>query len=450
MRLANFISLLLIPAAAVLVQAQGPTEAAVPPTPKAPVMAPHPPPAVVAGIPVNYEQSMVGTYKLPDSLQFENGKEVSSAKAWWTKRRPQIVELFETQQYGIAPGRPKDESFKVVEQGSAFNGKAIRKQVTISLSEDPDWPQIHLLVYLPAAAKKPVPMYFTISFSANQCATDDPGIIPEKIWDTRTHAKALPSERFCRFGHLPVERLLDAGFGVATFYYGDVDPDFIGGFKLGIRDKYLKPGETERAPDAWGSIAAWAWGMSRVEDYFETDPRIDAKRVAIQGVSRLGKTVMWAGAHDRRFAAVIASCSGEGGAALSRRDYGETIAHLTAPTRYPYQFAANYAKWGGFPDKAPMDANMLVALIAPRPLLLQTGSTDYWSDPKGEFLAEAAAAPVYTLLGATPLDADVWPAAKTPILHDEAYYMHEGGHGMVPSDWDIYLEFLKMHLHPEQ
>src|SRR6185437_14650187 len=244
--------------------------------------------------------------------------------------------------------------------------------------------------------------------------------------------------------------LLNAGFGVATFYYGDVDPDYAGGFANGIRARYLKPGQTERGPDDWGSIAAWAWGMSRVEDYFETDPQIDAKRVAIQGISRLGKTVMWAGAHDQRFAAVIASCSGEGGAALSRRDYGETIAHLTAPTRYPYQFARNYAKYAQHVDQLPVDANMLVALIAPRLLLLQTGNKDYWSDPKGEFLAEAAAGPVYKLLGKDGLDTDQWPPAGTPILHTLGYYMHDGGHGMVPSDWNIYLDFMKMHLKPGQ
>ena len=435
------------PVAVLMLQAQ--TTATAPPTPGPPVAAPHTPPSVVAGIPVNYDEAKVGTYTLPDPLRLDDGKTVRNAKTWWTKRRPQIVALFETEQYGIAPGRPADEGFKLVEKGMAFGGKAIRKQVTISFSNDPTWPTIHLLVYLPAAAKKPVPMYFTISFAANQCATDDPGIIPEETWDPRTKTKVMAPKGRCIFGHIPVERLLDAGFGVATFYYGDVDPDFLDGFKDGIGERYLKPGQTERAPDAWGGIAQWAWGMSRVEDYFETDPQIDAKRVVIQGVSRLGKTVMWAGAHDQRFAAVIASCSGEGGAALSRRDYGETIAHLTAPSRYPYQFAENYAKWGGFPDKAPMDANMLVALVAPRPLLLQTGSTDYWSDPKGEFLAEVAAGPVYRLLGKDPLDTDVWPAPKVPILHDLSYYMHDGGHGMVPSDWDIYLEFLKMHLHPE-
>lgn len=429
-----------------VVHAQSPTA----PPPQRPAAAAHVPPSVVAGIAVNYDESKVGTYTLPDPLRLNDGKPVRNAKTWWKKRRPEIVELFETQQYGVAPGRPQDESFKLAEKGTAFGGKAIRKQVTISFSSDPTWPQIHLLVYLPAAAKKPVPMYFTISFAANQCATDDPGIIPEEVWDPRTKTKVLPPKGRCFFGHIPVERLIDAGFGVATFYYGDVDPDFLGGFKIGIGEHYLKPGQTERAPDAWGAIAQWAWGMSRAEDYFETDSQIDPKRVAIQGVSRLGKTVMWAGAHDQRFAAVIASCSGEGGAALSHRDYGETIAHLTAPSRYPYQFAENYAKWGGFPDRAPMDANMLIALVAPRPLLLQTGSTDYWSDPKGEFLAEVAAGPVYKLLGKDPLDTDVWPPPKVPILHDLAYYTHEGGHGMVPSDWDIYLDFLKMHLHPEQ
>lgn len=409
-----------------------------------------PPPAVVAGIPVNYDQAKVGTYTLPDALKLNNGKPVRNAKTWYARRRPQIEEIFETQQYGRDPGRPADESFDVTDKGTpALDGKAIRKQVTISFSKDESWPKIHLLIYLPANAKKPVPMFFTISFVAPQDAVDDTGITPVMVWNPKTNTKMEPPSGRS-FGRINVNALLDAGFGVATFYYGDVDPDYAAGFSNGIRARYLKPGQTVRAPDDWGSIAAWAWGMSRVEDYFETDQDIDAKRVAIHGVSRLGKTVMWAGAHDQRFAAVIASCSGEGGAALSHRDYGETIAHLTAPTRYPYQFAANYAKYAGFPDTAPMDANMLIALIAPRPLLLQTGNTDYWSDPKGEFLAEVAAGPVYKLLGKDPLDTDVWPAAGQPVFHDLAYYMHDGGHGMVPSDWDIYVEFLKMHLHPGQ
>jgi hypothetical protein len=438
-KLTNAIFLCFVAFSAFAVQAQTP----VPP-------APRPAPDVVAGIPVNYDEAKVGAYTLPDALRLNNGKQVRNAKTWYAKRRPEIEQIFLTQQYGRDPGRPADEKFEVTDKGTpALNGKAIREQITIRFSEDDSWPKIHLVVYLPAAAKKPVPMFLSINFGAVQNAVDDPGITPQLVWDPRTNTK-VPAPKGRGFGRLNVEPFLDAGIGVATFNYGDVDPDYLNGFSNGIRARYLKPGQAGREPDDWGSIAAWAWGMSRVEDYFETDKKVDAKRVAIHGVSRLGKTVMWAGAHDRRFAAVIASCSGEGGAALSRRNFGETIAHLTAPTRYPYQFAANYAKYSGFPDTAPMDANLLVALIAPRPLLLQTGSTDHWSDPKGEFLAAVAAGPVYKLLGKDGLDTDVWPEAKQPILHDLAYYMHDGPHGMVPTDWDIYIQFLKMHLHPEQ
>jgi hypothetical protein len=436
----NALAILLISGAAVGALAQSaPT-----------VTAAKPPAASVAGIPANYDETKVGAYTLPDPLVLNNGKRVRDAKTWYAKRRPEIVEIFETQQFGRAPGRPAEESFEVTDKGTpALGGKAIRKQVTVHFSKDPSWPTMDLLIYLPAAAKKPVPMLLNISFTPVTSAVDDPEIKPETIWDLKT-MKRVPAPKLSGAGSIDVEALLDAGFGVATFYYGDIEPDTREGFAYGIRARYLKPGEKDRGPDEWGSIAAWAWAMSRAEDYFETDAQIDAKRVAIHGASRLGKTVMWAGAHDPRFAAVIACCSGEGGASLSHRNYGETIAHLTTPTRFPYQFAENYAKYAGYPDTAPMDSHMLIALIAPRPVLLQTGITDFWSDPKGEFLAAAAAGPVYKLLGKDGLDTDAWPAAQQPILHDVGYYMHDGGHGILPTDWAVYIQFLRMHLHPEQ
>jgi len=407
-------------------------------------------PREVAGIPVNYDEAKVGTYTLPDPLVMSDGKPVRDAKTWEKRRRPEIVSIFEKQQFGVAPGRPKDESFEVIEKATAaLDGKAIRRRVDVHLSSDKTAPVIHLVEYLPVAAKKPVPLLLNISFSAASNTVDDPGLPEGQIWDPKTKAK-IPASQGRAFGKIDVGVLLDAGFGVATFYYGDVEPDYAEGFSQGIRRFYLKPGQTARGPEDWGSIAAWAWGMSRVEDYMETDKDVDATRVAIHGVSRLGKTVMWAGAHDERFAAVIASCSGEGGAALSHRDYGETIGHLTAPSRFPYQFAENYGKWAGFPDRAPMDANMLAALVAPRPLLLQTGTTDFWSDPKGEFLTAVAVGPVYKLLGKSDLGTQTWPEAKMPVLHDIGYYMHDGGHGMVPGDWEVYVEFLTAHLHPKR
>ena len=232
----------------------------------------------------------------------------------------------------------------------------------------------------------------------------------------------------------------------ATFNYADVDPDALGAIAHGVRAVYLKPGQPDPAPNEWGAIAAWAWGISRAVDYLETDRDVDARRVVITGVSRLGKTVMWAGASDARIAAVIASCSGEGGAALSRRNYGETIAHLVAPTRYPYQFAGHYSKWAADPGTSPVDANLLVALIAPRALLLQTSDTDYWSDPKGEFLAAIAARPVFELFGKHGPPTDAFPPAGQLVGDTLAYYMHAGGHGMVPGDWAVYLDFLEKQL----
>ncbi|MFN7934787.1 MAG: acetylxylan esterase [Bryobacteraceae bacterium] len=394
------------------------------------------PAANVAGIPVNYTESLAGNYTLPDPLKLSNGKPVRDAKTWTTKRRPEIVRLFEENQYGHAPARPTKMSFDVFDKGTpAFDGKATRRQVTIHFTENKAGPKLDLLLYLPANSTKRVPVLLNIAFTANSNLVDDPGVRSGEVWSRER--KRVPASTARRFGTLKVLPFLEAGIGVATFYYGDVEPDFAAGETLGVRGVFK---------DTWGAIGAWAWGISRAIDYLETDSAIDAKRVAITGVSRLGKTVMWAGARDTRIAAVIASCSGEGGAALSRRNYGETIAHLVEPTRFPYQFTPNYSNYGNRVNEFPVDANLLVALIAPRPLLLQTGNTDKWSDPVGEFLAAVAAGPVYKLHGKQDLGTDKLPAPGVPILNTLGFLMHDGGHGTVPSDWDVYLQFLKKHL----
>jgi hypothetical protein len=402
------------------------------------------PPSEVAGIPVNYDEAKVGSYTLPDPLTLANGQPVRDAKTWTEKRRPEIVRLFEENEYGRSPGRPGSLSFDVFERAApALQGKAIRRQVSIRFAGDK---RADFLLYLPANSLKPAPLLLNISFSANSATVDDPGVKEGEVWGP--DKKRIPVSQARRFGKIDVARLLDAGFGFGTIYYGDIDPDFAGGIQYGVRAPFLKPGQSEPAPDEWGTIGAWAWGLSRVMDYLETDKSVDPKRVAIFGVSRLGKTVMWAGAHDTRFALVIASCSGEGGAAISRRNYGETVAHLTAPSRYPYQFCANYGKFAQHVDQMPVDANMLVALMAPRPVLLQTGDKDYWSDPKGEFLAAVAAAPVFRLFAKQGLDTDQMPAPGNGLFHTIGYFEHIGGHGTVPSDWDQYLKFLRQHLLP--
>ena len=415
---------------------------------------------VVAGIPVNYTEANSGTYTLPDPLKLNDGRPVKDAKTWFEKRRPEIRKLIEENWYGRAPGRPKEMTFEVVEQGTpAFDGKAIRRQITIYFTKERTGPRMELLIYLPANAKGPVPVFLNMSFSANNLAVADPNIKIGRRWDresrTQVAADAPPTGAGAAGGGtaarratrgLPVEQFIAHGIGIATFNKDDLAPDFVGSEGLGVKALYLKRGLTAPESGEWGAIAAWAWGASRALDYFETDKGVDARRVAIYGVSRLGKTALWTGAADERFAMVIASCSGEGGAAIARRNYGETLAHMAAPTRFPYQFAGNYAKYANRVNEWPVDANMLISLIAPRPLLLQTGNTDKWSDPYGEFLAAVAAEPVYTLVGKRGLGTTQFPAAGQPILHDLGYFMHDGGHGAVPSDFDVYIKFLTMHL----
>lgn len=400
------------------------------------------PPAEVAGIPVNYDEARVGEYKLPDPLLLANGKPVRDVKTWEKKRRPEIVRLYEENQFGRVPAGVKPATFDVFDKGTpAMGGKALRRQVAVQFAAGP---RADLVLYLPPTARGRVPLLLTINFSANASTFDDTDLALGEVWG-RDH-KRVPAQRTGPFGKMRIDELLAAGFGVAGIYYGDIDPDFAGGIAHGVRAATLAPGHSEPAADEWGSIAAWAWGLSQVMDYLETDASVDARRVALYGVSRLGKTVLWAGARDPRFAMVIASCSGEGGAALSRRNYGETIAHLTAPTRYGYQFAANYAKFGTRVSEFPVDGHMLIALMAPRPVFLQTGDSDFWSDPKGEFLAAVAAEPVYRLYGKQGLGTVTMPPAGRTLMNMIGYQMHAGGHGTLPGDWEHLVEFLRLRL----
>ena len=396
----------------------------------------------VAGIPVNYTEAKAGGYTLPEALRLQNGEPVRDAATWMNRRRPELLRLFEENQFGRAP-EPSDRiRFEVFEEGPALDGKALRRQVKILFAGDQSGPTADLLVYTPAEASQPAPLLLHISFTANSNTVDDPEVAEGTIWNRER--ERVPASAGRRFGSLPVASFIEAGFGIATIYYGDIDPDFAGGLEHGVRRLYLEDGQEAPAPDEWGTIAAWGWGLSRALDYLETDNRVDAERVAIVGVSRLGKTVLWAGARDDRFAAVIASCSGEGGAAIARRHYGETLDHMAV--RYGYQFAGNYASYQGRVEEFPVDAHELVALVAPRPLLLQTGVEDKWSDPRGEFEAAVAAGPVYELLGKRGLGTDEIPAPDEPILHDLGYLMHDGGHGMRPQDWPVILRFVRMHL----
>lgn len=253
-------------------------------------------PTVVAGFPVNYAEDSVGAYTLPELLKTADGKPVTTARQWTEKRRPELLRLAEENQFGKMPPRPKDMSFHAFDNGTpVFNGKGIRKQVTVYFGKDTSDHKMNLLIYLPANATKPaagapVPLLMNISFAAYNQIIDDPGLRVGEIWNKE--GKKVKADKPTPFGKLNVEQFLDAGIGFATVYYGDIEPDFKDGLQYGIRKTYLKPGQSEPAANEWGAIAAWGWGLSRAMDYFETDPQIDSKRIALQGASRLGKTVL--------------------------------------------------------------------------------------------------------------------------------------------------------------
>jgi hypothetical protein len=348
--------------------------------------------------------------------------------------------------FGRAPGRPDGLTFTLEDRdGAALGGKAVRKQVAINVRGL----TFHLLLYLPANAPRPVPVFVSLGFGPNQTVSADPGITLRGTWaqnkETGRVEVQAPQEpsRGSAASRWPVETILGRGFGLATVYYGDIEPDVAGAMRLGVRGTYLKPDQSAPAADEWGAIAAWAWGLSRIADYLETDRDVDARRLAVVGHSRLGKTALWAGAVDPRFGIVISNDSGEGGAAISRRVFGETVADLN--NRFPHWFCGNYKAFSGREPEMPFDAHMLLALAAPRPLYVASASEDQWADPKGEFLAAVAASEVYQLLGRNGIGTRVMPPADHPAGDTVRYHLRTGKHDITAYDWQQFLEFAARH-----
>jgi hypothetical protein len=394
----------------------------------------------------NYDESKVGTYTLPDPLVFNDGKPVRTPREWTERRRAEILELFKAEVFGRNPKPPASVRFDVFESDRhALAGKAIRKQVSIYFSSSKEGPKEDLLIYIPAGAKKPPAVILSLNFSGNQAVIDDPAVKLPVLWDRRTHEHhpATEESRGSDEGW-DVRKVLEHGYAFATIYYQQIEPDFKGEHETGIRRAFLPAGETEPAPDAWGAIGAWAYGLSRALDYLEKDKDVNAKRVAVMGHSRLGKTALWAGALDTRFAMVLSSCSGEGGASLARRNYGETTRNLVDV--FPYWFCTNFQKYADAPSKLPVDAHELIALSAPRPVYVTAAEDDKWADPRGEFLACVAAGPVYHLLGAQGLGTDQFPALNQPIMHTLGFHYRTGEHAVTAFDWDQFLAFADVHL----
>jgi hypothetical protein len=324
---------------------------------------------------------------------------------------------------------PKVE-WRVIEiDAKARDGQAIKKEVVGTVGDGPRAVKINLSVYTPAKSSKAVPVILLANFGG--------GTAPAPAAPARgSTAPGLP------LGEPPVAAdILSRGWGFATLRYQDIQPDRANSLTEGVIGLTLGPGQTQPAPDGWGAITAWAWGISRAIDYLASDTAIDSKRIALQGHSRLGKTALWASATDERIAAVFSSCSGEMGAALSRRDWGETVDDMTQ--NFPWWFAGNFQQWAGRWNEMPVDAHMLIALSAPRPVYITGGTADQWADPVGEFLGAVAAGPVYRLLGKKDLGVSSLPPLDTPVTGgDLGWHYHTGPHTASPADWQGFLTFL--------
>lgn len=394
--------------------------------------------------PTNTDETKVRSYTLPELLTLANGQKVTDARTWREQRRPEIMRLLEQNQQGVTPSGDFKARYEVVEKdGVGLHGLARRTQVRIRFSDGPDGPSIRVLHYVPAKAKGPVPTLLHLGFSPAVLVINDTGLDEGMSWDAASKTK-VPDRQARRVGEFNARYFIERGYGVAYVYYGDIEGDFDGGAPLGVRGLFGAK-DAPRRSDEWGSIGAWAWGLSRVQDWLETQPTVDKRKIALSGVSRLGKTVLWAGAQDQRFDLVIPLLSGEGGAAISRRNYGETIADLTNPSRYDYWYAPRYDAYAFNVDANPVDGHMLLSMIAPRPVLQVTGSTDTWSDPKGEWVSAQAAAPVWALFGKTPIAKGDFPEPGKAVLNDMGWYMHAGEHTTLPADFWMMANFMDRH-----
>jgi hypothetical protein len=379
--------------------------------------------------------SSVLQYPLPEAS-------ASSAQEWRKQRRPEILHLFADQVFGETPSAKPEIHFRVTSTDEhALNGTAVRKQVTVFFSKDETGPQMHLLLYSPAKAHGRVPVFLGLNFFGNETVSADPGIDLPEVWIKGQKTKAEEKARGTNAQQWQVEKILSNGFALATIYCGDIEPDFDGGMQYGVRKLFPKPTDNQ-----WGTLGAWAWGLSRALDYLETDHTVDAKKVILIGHSRLGKATLWSAAQDPRYSVVISNESGVGGASLYRAATSETIEHLN--TAFPHWFCVNFHQYTGHPDRVPVDGNLLLSLIAPRPLYVASAELDKSSDPPAEFLSTVEASKVYELLGKRGLGTDKMPPLNQPLMTGTiAYHVRDGKHDVTAFDWDQYLAFAKLQLH---
>ena len=356
-----------------------------------------------------FEEEKVPAYTLPPVLEPGAGPEA------WARRRKELLELFESQVYGRFAVEPDQVRYSIAEEdATAMNGRATLQRLIVHCQKGEREFAFEVVLFLPNASQKAAPVFLFLNNRAPS-HTDPTRTVVSEFW--------------------PAELLIERGFGAAAFSVRALSPDSPERYREGVLT-FLE--ENPDRSDAPGSLAAWAWGASRVMDCFQTHPRIDARRVAVVGHSRAGKAALWAGARDERFSLVISNESGCAGAALSRRRFGETLARMNG--RYPHWCCRNFHTYNDNETALPVDQHQLLGLVAPRGLYVASADEDLWSDPRGEFLALVHASPVYELYG-HPGIADM-PPLDTPVHAGRlGYHIRSGGHNLTRKDWEFFIVF---------
>ncbi len=385
----------------------------------------------------NYDEAKVLPHSpLPDPLKLKNGKPVTSAKQWWNQRRAEIVEDFDREMYGRAPKVTPKVNWEVTSTTNEEKyGHAVVTKQLIGHVDNSSYPQVTVNIQLalttPANAKGQVPVIVEFGFIGPR-----PGAPPPP--SAAAAANALPPWQ---------KQVLDKGWAYATLVPGSIQADNGAGLTAGIIGLVNK-GQPRKVDD-WGALRAWAWGLSRALDYFETDKTINAKQVALEGHSRYGKATLVTMAYEPRLAVAFVSSSGAGGAKIHRRNnYGEMVENVAAPSEYHWM-AGNYLKYAGplTANDLPVDAHELVALCAPRAVFISSGAVngDGWVDAKGMFLAGAHAGPLYKLLGKKPMTTMEFPPIETFLDGDVSFRQHSAGHTPGPN-WPTFLSFASRYL----
>jgi hypothetical protein len=367
--------------------------------------------------PANFDESRVPPFELPDPLVLKNGERVESPEAWWEKRRPEFVDDFEREVYGRVPEGVPPVTWRVVSEEIITVGTfRARQKMLLGKVDNAAFPnlnvEIRLLLATPADVDEPVPVMLKL------------GSIRRQLDEWRA-------------------MVLSKRWGYAILDPWSVQPDHGSSLGEGIIGLTSR-GQPRRAED-WGTLRAWAWGASRAFDYLETDGDVDSRRIGIEGLSRYGKAALVAMAMDERFSLALVASSGVGGAKLMRRRFGEQVENVVVRENF-FWFCGNFLKYASAltPEDLPVDAHELIALCAPRPVFISTGSVDNgdrWVDPKGMFLAAVHAEPVYALMGKKGLGTREFPPEGTPLIDGElAFRQHHEGHTAAPN-WPVWAEW---------